>query len=54
MKSWKEFSSSEKRMVIVIVVLLLAILLTTGRVKSGVGKSFERFFSSPVDTIMKP
>ena len=49
MKKWKEYSRPERAMLITIGILLLLILLTSNRVKDGVQRGFNHFFSIPAE-----
>lgn len=51
MKKWKEYSKPERAMMITIGVLLLLILLTSNRIKDGVQRGFNHFFSAPAENI---
>lgn len=51
MKSWNQYSKSEKGMLITVGILLVLLLATSGRVSEGVQKGFQRFFSTPSDTV---
>lgn len=51
MKKWKEYSKPERAMLITIGILLLLILLTSNRVKDGMQRGFDHFFSTPAASI---
>ncbi|WP_251621027.1 hypothetical protein [Odoribacter lunatus] len=53
MKKWKDYTKQERAMLIAIGILLILILLTSGRVKNGIQKGFQRFFTPPVESIDK-
>ncbi len=51
MKKWKEYTKPERAMLITIGILLLLILLTSHRVKDGIQRGFDHFFSTPAASV---
>lgn len=51
MKKWREYTKSERAMIVTIGILILLVLLTSQRVKEGMQKGFNHFFSTPSASI---